>query len=153
MSWLATALGLGYVPLLPGTAGAAAGLLLAVLLGRLGWRMRVVAVAALAAIAVPICDRGARALGTHDDIRIVADEMLTFPVATIAIPVRGHPGLLAATFLVSRALDGIKPPPARRAEALPGGVGVVLDDVVANLWAALLGFAGWRLYRKWYAAA
>ena len=149
MNWLATGLGLGYVPLVPGSAGAAAGLVLAVLLGRLGWRARIVAAVALAAIAVPVCDQGSRALGARDDVRIVADEMLSFPVATVALPVRGHPGLLAATFLVSRALDGIKPPPARYAEGLPDGVGVVLDDVAANLWAALLSFAGWRLYRKW----
>ena len=148
MSWLATGFGLGSVPVIPGTAGAAAGLLLAVGLSRLGWRMRVVVAIALVALAIPICDRGSRTLEGHDDVRIVADEMLTFPVATVALPVRGHPGLLAATFLVSRALDGIKPPPARHAERLPGGLGVVLDDLTANLWAAMLGVAGWRIYLR-----
>ena len=144
---MATGGGLGYVPGLPGTAGAAAGLLFAVGLARVRAPLRVGAVVMLVLVAVPVCEYGARAFG-GDDMRIVADELLTFPVATAALPVTGRPMLLAGVFVASRILDGLKPPPARVAESLHGGVGIVLDDVVANAWTLLLGMLAWRIRRR-----
>ena len=144
---MATGGGLGYVPGLPGTAGAAAGLLFAVGLARVRAPLRVGAVVMLVLVAVPVCEYGARAFG-GDDTRIVADELLTFPVATAALPVTGRPMLLAGVFVASRILDGLKPPPARVAESLHGGVGIVLDDVVANAWTLLLGLLAWRIRRR-----
>nr|WP_276611262.1 phosphatidylglycerophosphatase A [Thioalkalivibrio sp. XN8] len=150
---MASGFGLGHVPLLPGTAGALGGVLLSLALS--GWpiRKQVLAGAVLVAIAVPIAGYGARAFPEHDDARIVADELLTFPVATLGLPIRQHPGLLAAAFVTSRVLDGLKPFPAQAVESLPGGVGVVMDDVVANAWALLLVSLGWRWFRRLPAAA
>lgn len=147
LQWLAAGFGLGYLPWLPGTAGAALGLLIAVALDRLHWRPRLLAVIALILLALPLCEYGWRASG-GDDPRIVADELLTVPLATVALPVSRHPALLAAVFVVSRILDGLKPPPARAAEKLHGGVGIVLDDLVANVWTLLLAFIGWRWWRR-----
>lgn len=146
--FFAAGLGLGHVPLLPGTAGALGGLLLSLAIARWPLRRQLLAVAMLAAIAVPVCHYGARAFAAHDDARIVADELLTFPVATLGLPIRRHPGLLATVFVDSRIMDGLKPFPARAAEAIPGGLGVVMDDVVANAWALLLCALGWRWNRR-----
>ena len=145
-SWLATGLGLGCTPWLPGTAGALAGAVAARAIGRLRARARLPATLAMVVVALPVCTLGDRAL-PGDDPRIVADELLTFPVATLALPVRRHPGLLAAVFVGSRVLDGLKPPPARAAEGLGGGVGIVLDDVVANVWTLVLALAGWHAWK------
>lgn len=146
--FFAAGLGLGHVPLLPGTAGALGGVLLSLAIARWPWRRQLLAVAALVVVAVPICHYGAAAFAEHDDGRIVADELLTFPVATLGLPVRQRPGLLAVAFVTSRILDGLKPFPARAAESLPGGLGVVMDDVVANAWALLLVTIGWRWIRR-----
>lgn len=101
--FLASGAGLGFTPGLPGTAGAAAGVLLALGLGRLRARLRAGALILLVLVAMPVCEHGARAFG-GDDTRIVADELLTFPIATAALPVTGRPVLLAGVFLASRAL-------------------------------------------------
>lgn len=145
---LATGFGLGHAPVLPGTAGALGGVLLALALS--GWpiRKQVLAIAVLVAIAVPISNHGSRAFPEHDDSRIVADELLTFPVATLGLPIRQHPGLLVVAFVASRVLDGLKPFPARAAESVPGGAGIVLDDVVANAWTLLLCTIVWHWFRR-----
>lgn len=154
-AWLAHGLGLGHVPLAPGTAGALGGALLALGLARLRRGTRMLVAAALVGVALPICEYGGHN-GPEDDPRIVADELLTFPVATAALPLRGHPGRLAGVFVASRALDALKPPPARGAERLGGGLGVVLDDLVSNLYTLALvtwyGYRAWRRYRDAHAA-
>jgi phosphatidylglycerophosphatase A len=143
-AWLAIGLGLGHVPLLPGTAGAIAGVLPAMGFGRLRRGVRLALTAAFVALAVPICEYGARGLEGSDNPRIVADELFAFPVATVVLPIHRHPALLAGVFVTSRVLDGLKPPPARAAEQLQGGMGIVLDDVVTNLWTLVLWLIGWR---------
>lgn len=131
-----------------GTAGALLGAGLAALLGRLATGRRLAATGALILLAIPVCSASSRHLPAKDDPRIVADELLAFPVATAALPVRGNPALLAGVFVTSRALDGLKPPPARTVEELPGGFGIVLDDAAANLWTLLLWLLGRRLHSR-----
>lgn len=80
--------------------------------------------------------RAETALGAHDDPRIVVDETVGFWVAAAGLP-RTF-GALAAAFALFRIFDATKPPPCRRLEALPGGFGVVMDDVGAGVYANLL---------------
>jgi phosphatidylglycerophosphatase A len=143
--FLATGMGLGHVPGLPGTAAAIAGAVLAIGLGLMRWRARLAATLALLVLAVPVCEYASQVFG-GDDNRIVADELLTFPIATALLPVNHHPGLLAGAFVTSRVLDGLKPPPARAAQRLHGALGIVLDDVISNLWSLALGVIGWRVW-------
>lgn len=75
-------------------------------------------------------------LGQHDDTRIVVDETVGFWVAAAGVPRTA--GALAAAFVLFRLFDATKPPPCRRLEALPGGFGVVMDDVGAGVYANLL---------------
>ena len=131
-----------------GTAGALLGAGLAALLGRLDIGPRLTATCALLLLAIPVCALSTRYLPAKDDPHIVADELLTFPVATAALPVRKNPALLAGVFVTSRVLDGLKPPPARMAEELPGGFGIVLDDAVSNLWTLLLWLLGRRIWSR-----
>jgi phosphatidylglycerophosphatase A len=148
MACLAIGLGIGHIPLLPGTAGALVGAVLALGLKNMRLPMRLIVTATLVALAIPICEYGEQVHAVKDDPRIVADELLTFPVATLALSSQHHPALFAGVFVTSRVLDGLKPPPARAAERLRGGVGIVLDDVVANVWTLALSLIAQRWWQR-----
>lgn len=130
---IATALGAGYVPIAPGTAGTAVTIPLAWVCRSLPlWQYGVVCVA-ITAIAIWAADRADRAWGTHDCQKIVVDEVAGYMV-TMALVDRAHWIPLLAGFVVFRILDSVKPPPVRLLEdKLPGGWGVVLDDVGAGI--------------------
>ena len=83
-----------------------------------------------------LCGRAETVLGQHDDQRIVLDEVVGFWTAAAFLP-RTLP-VLAAVFVCFRALDSVKLPPYRWLEELPGGWGVVADDVGAAVIANLL---------------
>lgn len=71
--------------------------------------------------------------GTHDSGRIVIDEVAGYFVTMVAVD-RGSWGLLLIGFVLFRAFDIIKPPPVRWLDRnLPGGWGVVLDDIAAGV--------------------
>lgn len=79
--------------------------------------------------------------GTHDSGRIVIDEVAGYFV-TMALVDRGEWAALAVGFVVFRALDIIKPPPARWIDRkLEGGAGVVLDDVAAGIMGCVVLYA------------
>ncbi len=150
---LATGFGLGYSPVASGTVGTLPGVVLAWGLGTLwarpgGWLFQAPVAALLALLAVPVCGVAERHFGTKDDGRIVADEYLTFPICLIGLPVT-WPVLLLA-FLTCRACDILKPPPAYRLQSLPGGRGIVADDVTASLYSLLLNHL---IVRLWYGGA
>jgi phosphatidylglycerophosphatase A len=155
----ATWFGLGYAPVASGTFGALPGALIAygsaVAAQRSGagvaWQVAGQALFALAlsALAIPICGAAERLFGRKDDGRIVADETLTFPLCTIGLPLaHGGAWMLAVAFVVNRACDVIKPPPARRLQELEGGLGIVIDDFIACLYALAINHAiCWSLAR------
>ena len=120
---------------MPGTWGSLAALPCAWAI-RLYAGPRGLAVAALAAFALGIWAAGvtARASGRHDPGFIVIDEVAAmFLVLAAAPPVWQAYG---AAFLLFRLFDIVKPPPARCVERhLAGGLGVMLDDTVAALYA------------------
>ncbi|WP_300494230.1 phosphatidylglycerophosphatase A [uncultured Methylophaga sp.] len=144
---LSIGFGLGCIPFIPGTAGALAGLMFSLYLCRFTLWKQLVAVIVLVGVAIPISEYGEVHFEDKDNSHIVADEVLTFPLATLGLPVHQHPILLASVFITSRILDWTKPPPIGATEAFKGGVGIVLDDVVACLWTLLIFSIGWRWYR------
>jgi phosphatidylglycerophosphatase A len=96
------------------------------------WQYAIVVVA-VTGIAVWAAARADHAWGTHDSGRIVIDEVAGYLV-TMAFVDRASGVALGVGFVVFRALDIIKPPPVRWLdENLPGGWGVVLDDVAAGV--------------------
>ena len=101
------------------------------------------AAAALVALAaVPVCGAAARRMGVHDHPSIVLDEVAGFLVTMAPAPA-GWPWVVAG-FVLFRLFDIAKPPPVRWADRrVGGGLGIVLDDVLAGLWAGLcLAVAG-----------
>ena len=138
---LATGFGLGLAPVASGTFGALPGILLAAALLLLPWPAQAAAAALLTWAAVPICDLAEKTFGRKDDGRIVADEYLTFPICLIGIPWAAYPWFMAAAFVVSRAMDVVKPFPARGLQDIRGGRGIVVDDLIAQLYALAVNHA------------
>lgn len=137
---LATALGVGWIPAAPATA---ASFLVAVLLAVLahlapasiGPLVLGVAILVLTPIAVWASGEAERELGT-DAHPIVIDEVAGMLVSVwgIARLLQPHPWLfLAAAFLLFRLFDILKPLGIARTQALPGGYGVVVDDLLAGV--------------------
>lgn len=79
---------------------------------------------------------GAEKIWAHDDRRIVIDEFVGILVALFLLP-RSLEYYIAG-FILFRAFDIIKPFPARRSELLPGGWGVMADDLIAGIYANIL---------------
>jgi len=127
---LATLGGLGYAPAAPGTAASAvvAGLYL---LLPLDLSLQVAIVLLVTALAIWSSRVVAAARGEHDPTQVVIDEAAGMLIACLMLP--KTPLLLLAAFLIFRALDVAKWFPIRQTERLPGGLGIVADDVVAGL--------------------
>ncbi len=96
---------------------------------------------ALVLVAVPACGREAARRGVDDPGAVVLDETagqwVALGVWTLSHPADLTAGTLAASFLLFRLLDVAKPWPIRALERLPGGWGIVADDVAAGLAAGL----------------
>jgi phosphatidylglycerophosphatase A len=99
------------------------------------WQMpaAIAAAAAATAIGIPAATRVARAGGDEDPSYVVVDEVAGQLIALIGAPL-GWKSLLAGLILF-RFFDILKPPPLRRLEKLPEGVGIMMDDVGAGLYA------------------
>ncbi|MBI1193086.1 MAG: phosphatidylglycerophosphatase A [Bacteroidetes bacterium] len=142
---LASGFGLGYAPLAPGTVGALGGLASWTLLQYLlpgsfpgSVNQPFLALAAcvlLFGVGVWSAARAEHHWG-DDASRIVLDEWLGVWVALVLVPWSWVGALVG--FALFRFFDIVKPWLARKAEGLGGGVGVMLDDVVAGLYANLL---------------
>ena len=127
----------GYFPVFPGTVGSAAGVVLYLILiksGALtegspgGW---VITLAALFAVGVPAAHRCEKLYG-HDAKPIVIDEVWGMLISLALLPVTWK--WILAAFVLFRFFDVVKPYPARRAERVGGGLGIMLDDGVAGLY-------------------
>jgi phosphatidylglycerophosphatase A len=134
--------GVGRAPLAPGTVASA--------LTAAGLWLLALPPLALAALLLIVMAAGLwaageaeRALGLKDPGVIVVDEVAGMMLAVLAVP--HTPAVLAAGFLLFRAFDVLKPFPANAAQRLPGGAGVMVDDLIAGLYALLLVGLGRRL--------
>lgn len=141
---LATWFGCGYWPFGPGTAGSLGAVAAAWLLFRLVGLAPVWLLAAAAVLLLPAvwaAAEVARSSGSEDPGIVVVDEVLGQWVALAAAGAFTFPGA-ASAFVLFRLFDIFKPWPVRAAERLPGGWGIVADDLLAGVWAALLLLAG-----------
>ena len=146
--WLAAAGGLAFAPVAPGTFGTLGGVALAALWGFGAPEQYFFGVLATAAavvvVGIPIGHWAERHYGRKDPQRYALDEVAGYLLAAAwwspaaGFP-RGFPGwpTLSLAFLLFRIADVLKPPPARRLERLPGGYGIICDDLAAGVWAWL----------------
>jgi|ERR1051325_6405828 phosphatidylglycerophosphatase A len=150
--WLAQGLGLGRIPVAPGTFGSLGGLLWFGLLLASGsaWIFLSGLIAGLA-LSVWLCGAGEKILRQKDPASVVVDEIAAMPgcflgwvvllcIKTGRMPAAEH--FVSATswfltlgvFLAFRFFDIVKPWPVRQSQALPGGWGVTVDDLLAGVY-------------------
>jgi phosphatidylglycerophosphatase A len=143
--FLAFGFGTGLAPFAPGTFGSLPGLLLFWLTLDFGLYVQLAIAVALAIPGIWLCGESARRIGVHDHGGIVWDEIVGMYVTLLAAPANWQ-GFVAA-FVLFRFMDIVKPWPIRDLDhRIHGGVGIMLDDLVAALYAlVLLAFGGWLM--------
>jgi len=141
--WIATVGGVGYFPIAPGTAGSLVGVAVVAGVALLPLH-RAAASGVLAACAAFLLFLGAWAAGKAekyfnrtDPGQVVIDEVVGQLLTLLPFP-HSNWKWLAGGFLLFRAFDITKPFPARKAERIPGGWGIMLDDVVAGLYGCIV---------------
>jgi len=142
--FLAFGFGAGLVPRAPGTAGTLVAVPLIMFIGTLGFTAYVMATTLICLAGVYICDASAKKLGVHDHPGIVWDEIAGFAITMLAVPHTWQ--WLVTGFALFRLLDIVKPWPIREADhRLRGGLGIMLDDVMAGFFAAAILYALHRM--------
>ena len=126
--------GCGLVPKMPGTAGTIGAVPLYLLLAPAGPLAVTVAAVVVGLVGVWAANQVVRKTGLKDPQIVCIDEVAGVLITLAAAPSRWQ-GILAGVVLF-RIFDQWKPWPARWAEGLPEGWGVVMDDVFAGLWGA-----------------
>ena len=133
--FIATCGYLGYVPVAPGTAGSAAGLVVLYAVRSTGSApIEMAAIVVLFAIGIWSGTVVERRLGV-DPSPVVLDEVVGMLITLAFLPVNAAGALVG--FLIFRVLDIVKPWPSSRFERLPGGLGIMADDGMAALYGNL----------------
>ena len=135
---IATVGGLGYFPIAPGTVGSAAGLAIYALSRRWSLSAQLLLLLSVIIVGTWAASQAAHHFGQEDPGPVVVDEVAGQLVTLFGLAV-GVAGAVTG-FLLFRVLDIVKPFPARQFERLPGGVGVMADDVMAGVY-------GWIILR------
>jgi len=137
---LALGFGSGLSPRAPGTAGTLAAVPVIMFIGSFGWAALAIAVVVMSVSGVYICDASAKKLGVHDHPAIVWDEFTGFAITMLAVPLTWY--WLLAGFVLFRFFDIVKPWPIREADhRLKGGLGIMLDDVIAGVFSGAILYA------------
>jgi phosphatidylglycerophosphatase A len=142
---LATWFGAGLSPAAPGTVGtlATVPLYLAIVFLGLSPLLTPAVAFILAAVGVVVAGRYERATGRHDPREVVIDEAAGYFVACSFGPADWRTAVLA--FVLFRLIDACKPVVVQRFERLPGGWGVMADDLAAGAVAGVIVWLSWGL--------
>jgi len=143
VNFLAFGFGTGLAPFAPGTFGSIPGLILFWLTLDFGLYVQMGIAIAMALVGIWICGESARRIGVHDHGGIVWDEIVGMYVTLFLAPVSIVGFVLA--FVLFRIMDIVKPWPIRDLDhSMQGGLGIMLDDLLAAVYAAvLLALYGW----------
>ncbi len=134
---LATGFYIGYAPIVPGTFGTLIGIPLILILSKSPLWLSTGVLLLLIIVSCLIAERAEKILEMQDPNDIVIDEVVGFLVTVWAFPISWT--VILAGFVLFRVLDILKPFPIRRIEVLvPGGMGVVLDDVLAGVYGCVI---------------
>ncbi|SMN12008.1 Phosphatidylglycerophosphatase A [uncultured Candidatus Thioglobus sp.] len=135
--FIAFGFGAGCLPKCPGTFGTLVGIPLYVLLVYLPWYIYLIIVIVFFLLGVWLCDVTDKHLGTHDHSGIVWDEIVGFLIAMFLVPFDWR--FLLLGFILFRLFDIFKPYPiAWLDRTIEGGLGIMLDDVLAGIYALVM---------------
>lgn len=140
---LATVGGAGFFPIAPGTVGSAVAVGVYLLTRHWAWSYQLALLLAVTLIGIWAADVTAKALNREDPGPVVIDEVAG-QLVTLFMTGAGLYGAILG-FFIFRVFDIIKPWPARQLEDLPGGVGIMADDLMAGVygWLVLTGILWW----------
>ena len=143
--FLATCAHVGYAPFAPGTFGSLVGLVIYYAVRRQqSTTFELGAIGVVVLIGLWSATEAEHHFGGVDPGPVVIDEVIGMLITLALHPVNVLGAIIG--FFIFRLLDIVKPWPARRLELLPGGFGVVLDDMMAGLYSNLLvGLLVWLL--------
>jgi phosphatidylglycerophosphatase A len=146
--FIATCAHVGYAPVAPGTFGSAVGLVVYYLVRRqASTAVELGAIAVILVVGLWSATEAEHHFGGIDPRPVVIDEVIGMLITLALHPVNVTGAIVG--FFIFRVLDVVKPWPARRLELLPGGFGVVLDDVMAGVYGNLLMWGLVRLLPSW----
>ncbi|MCX7011966.1 MAG: phosphatidylglycerophosphatase A [Candidatus Sumerlaeota bacterium] len=140
--FFASGFGAGYSPIASGTVASAVAIPIYLLvldqLNRPGWPLAIylAIVAALFAAGVWASTEAERVLKEKDPHFVTIDEIVGFFASLILVPISWK--TLAAAFFLFRLFDVWKPWPIRRSQSLPGGLGIMIDDLLAGAYACVV---------------
>jgi phosphatidylglycerophosphatase A len=142
---LAFGLGLGLSPVAPGTVGTLLGIVIAWFALDLGLYVQIGLAVVMVLAGIWICDNSSKRIGQHDPGGIVWDEIAAMYIVLLFTPTTITAWILA--FGLFRVFDIVKPWPIRDLDhSIHGGLGIMLDDLVAALYAViLLALYGWLM--------
>ena len=134
---LAFGFGSGLSPWAPGTFGTLSAVPIVLFVMQFGFAAHLVFAIVAAIFGIYVCGESARRLGVHDHPGIVWDEITGFAVTMLTAPANTY--WVVAGFALFRLFDIWKPWPIREADhRLHGGLGIMLDDVIAGIFAAAI---------------
>ena len=134
---LAFGFGAGLSPKAPGTFGTLVAVPIVLATMWVGPLTHLLFACVASIVGVYICGESARRLGVHDHPGIVWDEISGFAVTMLAAP--AHWYWVLCGFVLFRFFDIVKPWPIREVDhSLGGGLGIMLDDIIAGVFAALV---------------
>jgi phosphatidylglycerophosphatase A len=134
---VATGFGSGFVPFAPGTAGTVVAIPIYLIFSPLSWPLYLLSALALTFLAIYVSQEAEKIFRKKDASQIVIDEIAGFLWTMFLVTPSALHVMLG--FIFFRLFDIVKPFPARLFQnRLPGGYGIVLDDVVAGIYANLL---------------
>ena len=133
--FIATGCFAGYSRIVPGTVGSVVGLALYLPIMNSALSIRVLATVALFCLGVLVSHRVSAIWRVKDPSVVVIDEIVGMWIALLWLP--NDLVFWGGAFLLFRIFDFLKPIPARQSESLPGGWGIMMDDVFAGIYAGL----------------
>jgi phosphatidylglycerophosphatase A len=132
--------GAGLSPYAPGTLGTLIAVPIVMFVAQFGWVTHLIFALVACIGGIFLCGESAKRLDVHDHPGIVWDEIAGYTVTMLAAP--AEPIWLLAGFALFRFFDIVKPSPIREADhSLRGGLGIMLDDIIAGVFAAAILFA------------
>ena len=145
--FLATGGLIGFAPVAPGTFGSLAALPVCLLIASMRIESALIFILALVLIATWIAHAAEKIVGQEDPKQVVVDEICGMTVALLAMPFR--PVFIISGFALFRVFDILKPFPIGWVDKkVPGGLGIVLDDIIAGVLANVVLRLGVALYNS-----
>lgn len=130
----------GYSPVAPGTAGTVVGMgiyfIEYLIFNEACWIVNCIIVVIMIYPSIKIADEGELFFGVKDPPQVVLDECMGYWISLLFFPFSIRIAIIA--FILFRILDIVKPFPAKRLQALNGGLGIMIDDYIAGIYTNLI---------------